>query len=732
MRDSTAPHGDPVLPSDLADLALCNSLKASHELGLASLPQAQANSIRILQRALRNIVCHETLSRVVAHSMYDVLEDIRPRTIVTKSGKPRMLILPASGSEINTPTTVLWYEKGNETPWACDLPRANTDRGLLGANKVETCQELIAYKDRMEGLAQALGLYRARPDVNLHSLYNTQVMREVLQKKFKENLAMHKNWLELFSSESPADLWRLASQQGQRPSEISDQAFEIVMKIANSEVKRAIKSFLREVPNHILEPLWNFQESYVSDFRYAKEGATEQEQIKRTRWFLTFPLYRKLADQDEALSLIDTNQLTEGAIAARCGVSAAHIRRLRGLPFAKLTWFGQLGATEFTRILAGVNINHIPQSNKASQSEIATFISVVAKTVYAARARECGPLAKYAASNLLKNAGGRWAEFDARASTNELKHASDFIKAFSTRTILPALFRLDQPADQFAKAQANAGIQYNIACVPAAQPEGGDVPRTRDDVFSYWQGVSQELLLAALSETWHLGAIIAASKSWHKVVGQSSFENVFSMWPALCPTLTSPKGVQLVPLTTSAELAEEGRAMHHCVGGYAAQCLSGQSHIFSVRTSKGVRLSTLQLVQRDRSISLGQNYAAGNKPAPALAAEAGWWINEQINSGAIEIDWKHLLQQQSLAKANMGIIQMLGFDPHHNQIWNKAFCEFKGMCPKNLQADSAEQFVVSVLRQLTQKGAPMHPIAANLLYSLENDIVEREYRALYA
>ena len=102
--------------------------------------------------------------------------------------------------------------------------------------------------------------------------------------------------------------------------------------------------------------------------------------------------------------------------------------------------------------------------------------------------------------------------------------------------------------------------------------------------------------------------------------------------------------------------------MRHCVGGYASQCLSGQSHTFSVRTSKGVRLSTLQLLQRDRCVSLGQNYAAGNKPAPALAAEAGWWINGQIDSGAIEIDWKHLLQQQSLVKANMGIIKFLGFD----------------------------------------------------------------------
>jgi hypothetical protein len=553
-------------------------------------------------------------------------------------------------------------------------------------------------------------------------------MREVFLEEFSRALEKHINWAELFSRDRSTNLWRNTTEN-ERSHSKSD-AFEIVMKIANSGVKRALRSFLRDLPNHILEPLWSCDESYATDFTHAGGGAAEQEQIKRTRWFRTFPLYRKLADQEEALSQIDANQLTEATIAKRCGASAAHIRRLRGLPFSTLTRFGQLGATDLTQILADVDINHIPQSNKALQSDIATFIRAVAKTVWIAHAREPAPMAGYTARNLLKNAAGKWAELDATATSDELKHASDFIQAFSKRTVLPALFRLEQAGNEFANATQDTNYPYDMRRVPAAQPAGENVPRTRTDVINYWQGVSPDFLLAALSEKWSLSNIIAASKSWHKVVGHSSFKEVFSMWPALCPTLTAPNGVQLVPLTTSAELAEEGRAMHHCVGGYAQQCLSGSSHIFSVRDAKGLRLSTLQFVQRDRSVSLGQNFAVANRAAPTLAAEASWWLNGQINSGGIKIEWDRLLEQQRLIQRNMGIAQALGFNPEDSAMWNKAFCEFKDIAPRHLRSESVEQFVVSALTLLKLRNAPTHPIAANLLYALESDLVEREFRKL--
>lgn len=52
-------------------------------------------------------------------------------------------------------------------------------------------------------------------------------------------------------------------------------------------------------------------------------------------------------------------------------------------------------------------------------------------------------------------------------------------------------------------------------------------------------------------------------------------------------------------LKTPQELEHEGRAMHHCVGGYASYCKNGSSIIYSV-SKDGQRLGTLEMGRGDR------------------------------------------------------------------------------------------------------------------------------------
>ena len=66
-------------------------------------------------------------------------------------------------------------------------------------------------------------------------------------------------------------------------------------------------------------------------------------------------------------------------------------------------------------------------------------------------------------------------------------------------------------------------------------------------------------------------------------------------WVALTKTWTSGDGrFSVVPLTTAGSLVKEGLEMRHCVGGYADQCRSGRSHIYSVRVD-GKRAGTLEM-----------------------------------------------------------------------------------------------------------------------------------------
>lgn len=75
-------------------------------------------------------------------------------------------------------------------------------------------------------------------------------------------------------------------------------------------------------------------------------------------------------------------------------------------------------------------------------------------------------------------------------------------------------------------------------------------------------------------------------------------------WESLLDTTEVKVGKQkftFVPLTSSRDLFQEGRVMHHCVASYDTRCLNERrpSRIFSVRDEQGARVATVEIV-RDR------------------------------------------------------------------------------------------------------------------------------------
>ncbi len=53
---------------------------------------------------------------------------------------------------------------------------------------------------------------------------------------------------------------------------------------------------------------------------------------------------------------------------------------------------------------------------------------------------------------------------------------------------------------------------------------------------------------------------------------------------------------QIVSLTNSRELGQEGRAMRNCVGGYDKMCAEGRARVFSIRDLMGNRVATMSLI----------------------------------------------------------------------------------------------------------------------------------------
>ena len=98
--------------------------------------------------------------------------------------------------------------------------------------------------------------------------------------------------------------------------------------------------------------------------------------------------------------------------------------------------------------------------------------------------------------------------------------------------------------------------------------------------------------------------LLRVNARWHEAVrefdenclGIADAENDSGRvnWPALLPEHRAG-GRQFVELTDSDHLREEGRIMRHCVGTYASRCLFSSCHVFSLRSTKGERLSTLEV-----------------------------------------------------------------------------------------------------------------------------------------
>lgn len=112
-----------------------------------------------------------------------------------------------------------------------------------------------------------------------------------------------------------------------------------------------------------------------------------------------------------------------------------------------------------------------------------------------------------------------------------------------------------------------------------------------------------------------LPSILENSRLWHerfKAPSPGGLE-----WEAILPRWTDPAtGIEVVPLTGSDELIEEGDVMGHCVGGeaFSLGCVRNEIRILSLRRD-GERMSTAEIDLGDGTES-SQHLGSGNGEPP--------------------------------------------------------------------------------------------------------------------
>lgn len=127
----------------------------------------------------------------------------------------------------------------------------------------------------------------------------------------------------------------------------------------------------------------------------------------------------------------------------------------------------------------------------------------------------------------------------------------------------------------------------------------------------------------------------ALSDSWHEWSIHSRTSTTFYRWLPLLGDLQLDQ-ITVTEITDSDALSQEGRAMHHCVGGYDRACASGETRMFHLAPEAG-NPSTLELrFDRERKRwEIGQHYSYCNKPAGKANLAAGVTVLRRANRSGL-------------------------------------------------------------------------------------------------
>lgn len=213
----------------------------------------------------------------------------------------------------------------------------------------------------------------------------------------------------------------------------------------------------------------------------------------------------------------------------------------------------------------------------------------------------------------------------------------------------------------------------------AAREEARAALALREDVSELgdWARALTGRFYAALPAKLDWARLAAGSQQWHLEV-QTASVGTWS-WDPIGLSWASADGVWTArELSSAASLAEEGAAMHHCVGSYAQHCLNGGSRVISI-LKNGERSSTLELSTRimsengrlaraPHSWEIKQNKAHCNKNPEPGAADAAKKIQAAAIAASADLARQASKEREvNTAKAaarakGFGDLELPGFD----------------------------------------------------------------------
>ncbi len=266
-----------------------------------------------------------------------------------------------------------------------------------------------------------------------------------------------------------------------------------------------------------------------------------------------------------------------------------------------------------------------------------------------------------------------------------IQHAGDvldYIDAVMDVIVLPELVRRVQS-------------QYTLKSLPVDY----------ENMTGSLRGKLKEVLIGDKN----LGEILELSERWHR--GQGGFEDKIrtilrdGTWGKLIadtkvPLDVAPSGLTIVALNTAEALKEEGSVerMDHCVGGQADNCINRGLHVLSIRDRNGKSISTPGLMEKTddqgkTELELYQHQGRGNTAPSDEAKAALAWLQKEIASGRIAVDFKAMEDARKKAQELAGDINArIGFNPLNDERRQLAFDLYKKAGLLSETANNPEAF----------------------------------------
>ena len=165
--------------------------------------------------------------------------------------------------------------------------------------------------------------------------------------------------------------------------------------------------------------------------------------------------------------------------------------------------------------------------------------------------------------------------------------------------------------------EASTWIEDTADWVRACLPACDQTPR-----------LAAEFVTRQFSRGMSVKTVTALTHEWHEAAA-SNMTGPSYEFPEPWAQPGKIGDYEIVPITNNADLYREGNAMHHCVGTYGESVREGRCYIYSLRRD-GARAATIELVQFDGRVDLGQIRGPCNRSVPReIALAVRKWFKSQ-------------------------------------------------------------------------------------------------------